>query len=150
MDLLQRLGNDRVVMILGVLIGLARGTNYVFLPGISDLTGHLILVNGYVPVWALGALWYFAGAFSLLALFWKRLVPLAYGVLITLATMSALLFLASWIFGFSPGGFTSAASYVAKATLLYIVARTPQVGEDVQEILTAETGEIPEVGGART
>lgn len=141
MRILERLGNDRVVMIIGVAIGIARGTNYTFLPGISDLSGHLLLLDDYIPVWTLGAVWYLAGLLSLCAIFIKRLLPLAYGILIGLAALSAIVFLASWVLGFSPAGFVSFASYAAKVVLIYLLARTPSYDEQTSRLIDAEIAE---------
>lgn len=141
MRVLERLGNDRVVMIIGVAIGIARGTNYTFLPGISDLSGHLLLLDDYIPVWSLGAVWYFAGLLSLCAIFIKRLRPHAYGMLIGLAALSAITFLASWILGFSPSGFVSFASYSAKVVMIYLLARTPSYDEQTIRLIDAEIAE---------
>lgn len=147
MRILERMGNDRVVMILGALMGLARGTNYIFLPGQSDLTGHLLVVNGYIPVWSLGLVWYVAGTLSLCALFTRRLLPLAYGVLISLATLSALLFFSSWVLGYSPSGFVSTASYIAKAVTIYLLARTPQYDARAHSLIESEIAEAKDEGG---
>ena len=141
MRVLERLGNDRVVMIIGVAIGIARGTNYTFLPGISDLSGHLLLLDDYIPVWSLGAVWYLAGLLSLCAIFIERLRPLAYGILIGLAALSAIVFLASWILGFSPSGFVSFASYAAKVVMIYLLARTPSYDEQTTRLIDAEIAE---------
>lgn len=147
MRILERMGNDRVVMILGVLIGLARGTNYIFLPGQSDLTGHLLVVNGYMPVWSLGLVWYVAGILSLCALFVRRLLPLAYGVLIGMASLSALLFFSSWILGYSPSGFVSTVSYIAKAVMIYLLARTPQYDARAHSLIESEIAEARDEDG---
>lgn len=130
MAIVKHLGNDRVVMIVCFLIGMARGTNYSFQPGNSDLVGHMILLDDYVPVWTFGALWYVAGLLALAGLFLRALRPWVYGLFIGLASLSALTFVASWLIGFSPSGFVSAMSYGGKAVFLYLLGRTPSIGDD--------------------
>lgn len=131
MDWLSRIGNDRVVMILCAFMGITRGTAYTFQPGLTDISGHYALLDQYVPVEVYGALWYCAGVAAFVGIFKRTLVPAIYGVYIGLVALWTLVFLASWVTGVSPTGFSSVATYATITGLLYLVARAPDIEPEI-------------------
>lgn len=138
MRIIERLGADRVVMILCAAVGMARGTMYTFLPGASDLSGHMILLDDYIPVLAYGLIWYLCGFVAMAGLFIRKVVPVVYGMFIGLSTLWTVVFLASWIVGFSPNGFVSSVSYAGKAIMLYLLARNPHIEPSVVSLTDEE------------
>ena len=117
MDWVSRIGNDRVVMILCALLGIARGTAYILQPALTDIAGHYLLLDRYVPMEIYGTLWYTASIAAIVGIFSKRLVPLVYGVYIGLFVLWTLIFLAAWVLGLSPIGFSSVATYLMMTVL---------------------------------
>ena len=134
MDWVSRIGNDRVVMILCALLGIARGTAYILQPALTDIAGHYLLLDRYVPMEIYGTLWYTASIAAIVGIFSKRLVPLVYGVYIGLFVLWTLIFLAAWVLGLSPTGFSSVATYLMMTVLTYLVARVPDIEPEVIQL----------------
>jgi hypothetical protein len=126
-------GRRGACLIFLAIIFLAIGQGYLLHPDslsrVSLDNLHYALVIAPVPLW--GALWIICGCVDMLAAFWKKFEPIAFGASALFSLVWGLSYLASTIGGYGERAYVGAVTYCAVAAFIQILSGWPEAKRDL-------------------